>query len=180
MQMDNKQFFFEVDSIEESGRFTGYAAVYGNVDGWGRVAAPGCFDEILERFKAEGRYPALLWEHNKNLVIGKMVLTSDTKGLLCQGELYIADGEGVKAIEDAKRAYNLIRESQYGLSFRSPFKYSNTSDNDDALIIEKFDDIYEVSVTAHPANNRAIIESVNSGLDLHRAAEFIRQWQANL
>ncbi len=178
----NEPFWYQIDegNIDDQGHFTGYAAIYGSVDKWGRICEPGCFDAVLARFAAEGRYPAILWEHNKKLVIGRQTLESDEKGLAVDGQLYIGDADGVLALEDAKRAYNLILKSQYGLSFRAPFLYANASATMAGLRISKYEDIRETSIVAHPAQNNATVEAVASAPTMFDIDKRLTAWLGRL
>lgn len=155
--------------VDAKGQFTGYAAVWNVVDAWGRKFTPVSFDGVLARMKAAGVYPPVLWEHNKELVIGRQVLTADPHGLRVEGQLFIADENGILALDDAKKAYNLIKTSVYGMSVRAPFDWANTSIDpaDGTTIIHQFDDIRETTITSSPACNIATVEAVASARGWH-------------
>ena len=62
--------FAEGSSVAQM-EFTGYGAVFGNVDSYGDVIAPGAFAETIAAARKSGRWPAMLSQH------GAMGLTSE-------------------------------------------------------------------------------------------------------
>ena len=48
---------FEVKAVSDDGLFSGYGSVFGVLDSYKEVVAPGAFAESLQ-----GRMPALLWQ----------------------------------------------------------------------------------------------------------------------
>ena len=51
------------DAGPEAMTFSGYGAVFGNVDAYGDVIAKGAFDRSIADFKASGAWPAMLSQH---------------------------------------------------------------------------------------------------------------------
>ena len=49
---------FEVKAVSDDGLFSGYGSVFGVLDSYKEVVAPGAFAESLQ-----SRMPALLWQH---------------------------------------------------------------------------------------------------------------------
>ena len=45
------------------GQFSGYGAVFGNVDDGGDVLVRGAFAASLADWKARGKLPKMLWQH---------------------------------------------------------------------------------------------------------------------
>src|SRR5262245_1760553 len=48
---------------EEAGTFTGYGAVFNNVDAGGDLIVKGAFKETLREWKKERKLPKMLWQH---------------------------------------------------------------------------------------------------------------------
>ena len=81
-----KSFRFELESTGEGGEFSGYAAVFGNVDDGGDVIEKGAFSKTIredfDRIK-------ILSQHNDcELPIGKpLELREDERGLFIRGKI---------------------------------------------------------------------------------------------
>jgi phage head maturation protease len=52
--LEYKEFAFKADAVGEDGRFSGYASVFGNVDGGWDVVAKGAFTKSLKAIKESG------------------------------------------------------------------------------------------------------------------------------
>ena len=48
-------------STEKPGQITGYGSVFGVVDDYGDIVAPGAFTKSLSDWKAKGKLPKMLW-----------------------------------------------------------------------------------------------------------------------
>ena len=48
---------FEVKAVDDKGRFSGYGSVFGNVDAYQEIVAPGAFAESLAAWKDAGKLP---------------------------------------------------------------------------------------------------------------------------
>jgi Escherichia/Staphylococcus phage prohead protease len=94
-----KDFRFEIKSLEADGSFTGLAAVYGNVDLGNDVIEPGAFQKTLAD---KGGEVPILWQHDQREPIGLGKLTDSSHGLIVKGEL---------ALESpvAQKAYGLLK-----------------------------------------------------------------------
>lgn len=81
-----KSFKFELESADESGEFSGYAAVFGNKDSGGDVIEKGAFSKtIREDFD---RIKILSQHTDCELPIGKpLELREDDKGLFIRGKI---------------------------------------------------------------------------------------------
>jgi hypothetical protein len=90
-----KDFPFELKDLdEEAGTFTGYAAVFGNVDLDGDVIEPGAFRKTIR--ESGGKVP-ILWQHDRYEPIGVGKLAEDGKGLLAEGQLNVETQRGREA-----------------------------------------------------------------------------------
>lgn len=81
-----KSFKFELESADESGEFSGYAAVFGNKDSGGDIIEKGAFSKtIREDFD---RIKILSQHTDCELPIGKpLELREDDKGLFIRGKI---------------------------------------------------------------------------------------------
>lgn len=73
---------------EKTGRFSGYASIYGNVDLGGDVILPGAFKEIV---KNDSGKVIVLWQHNTREPFGVAALEDDEKGLGFDAEAVMED-----------------------------------------------------------------------------------------
>lgn len=90
-----KDFAFELKDLdEEAGTFTGYAAVFGNVDFDGDLIEPGAFRKTIR--ESGGKVP-ILWQHDRYEPIGIGQLAEDGKGLVAEGQLNLETQRGREA-----------------------------------------------------------------------------------
>src|SRR5690606_41877731 len=86
MAIEHKNLKFKVKSIDSSGRFEGYAAVFGNVDHVGDMIEQGAFTKTLR--ENAGRFP-ILDQHSFSREIGYTEEAyEDNRGLYIKGMLY--------------------------------------------------------------------------------------------
>jgi HK97 family phage prohead protease len=144
--------------------FEGYGAVFGNVDSYGDVIAPGAFTDTLAQFKEAGTLPSMLAQHggmgmgaDDLTPIGKWLeMSEDDTGLMVKGQL--ADTERgrdmhtlmkMKAIDGLSIGYR-VKES-------SPSSKAGTHKR----TLTKLD-LLEISPVTFPANGEARIHAVKS------------------
>lgn len=150
---------FEVKraSVDEAGLFSGYASAFGGgPDSHGDVIIPGAYAKSLEKHKAEGSTPAMLWSHDSRPPIGAWKeLVEDDMGLRVTGQLTLE-------LEKAREAYALMKTGALGLSigYELPHGYTRNFEEDVRELHEI--DLHEVSVCSIPSNRRARIREVKS------------------
>src|SRR5947208_4374520 len=98
--MEQLNVRLQVKSLDEQGRFSGLASVYGNVDLGGDVIEPGAFTKSIN--DSRGAVP-LLFSHDLEQPIGLAKLHDSAVGLAVEGELVL---ETVKGAE----TYALLRK----------------------------------------------------------------------
>jgi HK97 family phage prohead protease len=84
----------EYKAAGDTGSFSGYAAIFGNVDLGGDVIERGAFKEIV-RTKA-GKV-VTLWQHDSRQPVGVAEVTQDDTGLAFTGQLVMEDATARKA-----------------------------------------------------------------------------------
>jgi len=167
MTIERKSFDLEVklDDNAPDGemKFSGYGAVFGNVDSWGDVIAKGAFTETVKAAKASGKWPAMLTSHNGyDMPVGVwMDMKEDSRGLWVEGKL--ADTERGKEI------YALLkmqpRPAISGLSIgyiAKDYTLHQRTKSEEPRRTLKTVDLLEVSFVTWPANDKARVVNVKS------------------
>jgi len=147
--------------------FSGYGAVFGNVDSYGDVIQPGAFADTLAAAHKSGQYPAMLLQH------GGWGLGADDMTPIGIWTSLAEDGHGLKVegkLADTPRgreAYALLkmtpRPAIDGLSIGYIAKeWAQRSKPEEPRRTLKKVDLMEVSLVTFPANGKARIASVKS------------------
>lgn len=161
-----RDFDFKIKSVKESGKFEGYGSVFGTIDSYREVVAPGAFAESLETIKNEDRRVPVLWQHYFDEPIGVyegdlgggIGLAEDEKGLACQGTLLVDDDPL------AARAYaHLKKKSISGLSI-GYYVLADTWDEKNRIRTLTKLELREISLVTFPANDDARISEVRAKL----------------
>ena len=157
--MNRKSFNLEIKAVQEDGFFSGYGAVFGNVDWYNDVILPGAFAKSLEKWAEKNKMPPVLWNHNDGEPIGVYTnIYEDSKGLFVEGRLLIDD------VPRAKSTHALLKAGAIdGLSIGYKTKKANQQTNGIRELIEL--DLGEISIVTMPANEQSLITSVKSKLE---------------
>ncbi|MGO4304199.1 HK97 family phage prohead protease [Cupriavidus sp. RAF12] len=164
---------FELKAVEDDGVFEGFGSVFGNVDSYKEVVAPGAFAESLAGWKAAGRLPPVLWQHRSGEPIGPYLeMEEQPLGLRVKGKLLVDD------VQRAKEARALMKaKAVNGLSIGFVTR-EDSYDRVTGIRTLKKVDLWEVSVVTFPANPAAQISSVKSAIEgiqtLREAEDFLR------
>lgn len=78
----------EFKAVGDAGTFSGYAAIFGNVDLGGDVIERGAFKEFVKN--KDGKI-TVLWQHSSRDPIGVASVHQDEKGLAFEGQLVLED-----------------------------------------------------------------------------------------
>lgn len=154
-------------SESEGMTFTGYGAVFGNVDAYGDVIQPGAFADTLAASHKTGTWPAMLLQHG-----GWGIGAEDMTPIGIWTSLS-EDGHGLKVegkFADTARgreAYALLkmqpRPAIDGLSIGYiPKEWAQRSKPEEPRRTLKKVDLLEVSLVTFPANGKARVSSVKS------------------
>ena len=157
--MNRKSFNLEIKAVQEDGFFSGYGAVFGNIDWYNDVILPGAFTASLAKWRAKNKMPPVLWNHNDSEPIGVYTnIYEDEKGLFVEGKLLVDDVPRAKSIHALLKAGAID-----GLSIGYSTKKANQQGNGVRELVEV--ELGEISIVTQPANERSVITSVKSKLD---------------
>lgn len=141
------------DDETKVGAISGYGSVFGNVDAYGSVIERGAFVQSLKK-----RKPLMLWAHNTSEPVGAWTAAEeDAHGLRLHGTLNLETQRG-------REALSLLKQGALnGLSvgFCAP-ENGVEVDRQTGIVTYRECDLYEVSIVAIPANDKARISDVRS------------------
>lgn len=146
---------FNVKALGEDGSLSGYGSVFGVVDSYQEIVAPGAFTESLKERAATKRALPMLWQHRQSEPIGKWTLAQeDEHGLYLEGVLLKDD------VQQAKEAYALLKADVIsGLSIGYWVRRSSYDEKTGIRTLLELD-LDEVSIVTSPANDDARIDAV--------------------
>lgn len=154
----HKTFGFDIKETTDAGKVRGHGSVFGVVDSYNEIVAPGAFDASLTNWRKRGALPAMLRGHNSNTVVGVWTeMREDSIGLDCVGECILETQDGLDC-------YHLLkRKAIRGLSIGyNPEVWE--VDRESGVVTLKQVDLWEVSVVTFPANVEAMIEDVKQSV----------------
>lgn len=159
---------FAADEGAQAMSFTGYGAVFGNVDSYGDVIEAGAFSKFLADVKAGNQpWPAMLSQH------GGWQMSAEDMTPIGVWTDFSEDGHGLKVagqLADTPRGlemYKLMKMSPRpaidGMSIGYIAKeWEPRSKPEDPKRKLKRIDLIEVSIVTRPANGKARVESVKN------------------
>lgn len=134
----------------ETGKFSGYASVFGGVDSYGDTILKGAFQHAIA-----SEMPKMFFNHSWDMPIGKWTKAEeDSKGLFVEGELT----PGLALAADVRAA--MKHGTLDGLSIGGYLKKGDYEETDKGRIITKWSKLMEVSPVVFPADNSARITNV--------------------
>lgn len=170
--------FAEVDDDAEIGKFTGYGAIFGELDSYGDVIAKGAFKDTLKK-RAGGKLPKMLLQHGgwwvndqDGVPIGQWTaMAEDEKGLRVEGRLTADDSERFKIVYGAMKIGELDGLS---IGFTATDYSMGTKPEEPRRTLKKVD-LMEVSVVTFPAAINARVTDIKAAHDNIRDFErFLR------
>lgn len=166
--------FVDVKAEGDGSQFSGYCAVFNNVDSYGDVITPGAFAKGLPDFLKNGQIC-----NNHGEVIGKPTeANEDSKGLFVAGKIsdttsgrdckvLLKDGVyrkmsiGYRALAKTRTNPVAIQEYWKSIGYQpGPEDLSNLTSNSDYLNFLNEIKLYEASPVGFPANTAADITNV--------------------
>ncbi len=164
--MDRMEFKFAPQGMDaKTGEFSGYGAVFGNIDSHGDVIEPGAFHGSLQQWEAKGALPAMKLMHGSaanpftgsDLPLGKWkAMREDERGLYVEGKLSGMD------TDRGRYHYALMQDgalSALSIGFR-PVRHTNGTGN----IKRRLQSVHlaEVSLVPEGSNDDARITDIKS------------------
>lgn len=164
--------FKQSDPDIKVGTFSGYGAIFNNIDAYGDTIEQGAFKDTLRDWKKKGKYPPMLLQHgggyfggtSDDLVpIGKWTnMEEDSTGLAVEGELFgLSTDRGTYIYESMKAG--ALDGLSIGYTART-VEYGTEKDDPDRIL--KAIDLFELSVVTFPANTDARIDAVKAAVDI--------------
>lgn len=171
------EFKFATGTKEE-GSFSGYGAVFGNVDSHGDVIERGAFKESLREWEAKGKLPPMLLQHggffgpvDDMLPVGKWTsMEENSRGLKVEGELFALGTDRGQLIYEGMKAGSLDGLS---IGYRAKKYTMGTKPQDPTRTLHEID-LRELSIVTFPSNDKALVGSVKAAdIDaLHTLSDF--------
>lgn len=159
--MQIRSFDFDAKAVSDDGLFSGYGSVFGVVDSYNEIVAPGAFLESIADAKAKGRTFPVLWQHRTGEPIGAWDIESlkeDDRGLFGDGQLWLEDAAY------ARVAYRGMKSRAItGLSIGYYVRESNRDEKTGIRTLTKLD-LVEISIVTVPANDEARTDVIKSKL----------------
>lgn len=180
--MERFEVKFSASDVAETGEFSGYGAVFGNVDSHGDVIAPGAFRETLKVWNNRGSLPPMRLMHGaagnpftgSDLPVGVWKsMVEDDKGLRVEGKLTTGATRG-------RDAYELMKDGALGglsIGYRAIKSVKGDGRTAPKRTLQEIA-LVELSVVDEPSNSRAKVLAVKSVLDL--TADEIREVEGAL
>lgn len=156
----------------ETGRFSGYASVFGGTDAYGDTIVRGAFESTL---RSNGK-PKMFYNHDWNMPIGKyLAAKEDDHGLFVEGEF--TPGMSLSADVRAAMKHGTID----GLSIGGYVKKGDYDETEGGRVIRRWAHLVEVSPVVFPADTAARIDAGSvKGIDIDAAVgdiETIRDFE---
>jgi Escherichia/Staphylococcus phage prohead protease len=153
---------------DSTGTFSGYGAIFGNVDGYGDTIAKGAFKATLREWEDKGKFPPMLLQHGGGpfggstdgmLPIGQWTsMEENSRGLKVDGRLFALQTERAQYIYEGLKAGVLDGLS---IGFRTRKSITGTKPGEPIRTLTEID-LVEVSVVTFPANPKARVSSVKT------------------
>lgn len=164
------------DATDTEMKFSGYGAVFGNVDSWGDVVTKGAFKATIAAAKSSGKWPAMLVSHNgHSMPVGLYTeMKEDDRGLWVEGKL--------ANTERGREIYELLkmqpRPAISGLSIgyiAKDYSLHQRTKAEEPRRTLKAVDLLEVSFVTWPANDKARVVSVKSDFNPREMEDGLRE-----
>ena len=134
----------------DTGRFKGYASVFGGVDSYGDTIVKGAFESTLRK---NGK-PKMFYNHQWDMPIGKwMVAKEDDHGLYVEGELTPA----LSRSEDVRAA--MKHGTIDGLSIGGYIERGDYDETETGRVVLKWGNLMEISPVVFPADAAALADA---------------------
>lgn len=171
LQLTNSECEFKFSDGKGPARFEGYASVFNGNDKMGDTVLPGAYKSCIEQKGASGIF--MRYEHLRHETIGKWLeVEEDSKGLHVVGELT----PGHTTAENARASFKHGTIGGLSIGWRPFNSIIERKANGRTL---KQIDMFEISITADPADEGAEVVSFKSALEevsnMKDAENFLRE-----
>ena len=174
MQKEYKYLKIKDILVDETGKFEGYASVFGNVDSYGDVVQRGAFKRTLK--SAKGKFP-ILDQHWSSDEIGLTTdMEEDERGLKFTGVLHISDNPKMDMTKARDVYIKMQNRAKLGMPLGVSIGYQTIQSEKDTTNntrVLKEIKLWEISLVTFPANTEATVTGVKS-------AEMFRSLRKNI
>jgi HK97 family phage prohead protease len=151
---------------DATGTFSGYGAVFGNIDSYGDVIERGAFKDTLLAWQSKGKWPKMLLQHGgmgigaeDMMPVGQWTsMSEDAKGLKVEGKLFALNTERGQYIYEGLKSGEL---DSLSIGYQTDAAYDTVKDGVTLRHLTKLN-LWEVSIVTFPANDKALISSVKT------------------
>lgn len=158
MEVQYKTFEFKADDVAESGKITGYASIFNNIDLGLDVVVPGAFKKTLKENKG---VVVILADHDPYSPIGyNEKAEEDKNGLLVEGQLNMKVAKAVERHALTLQALKLGAPSGLSIGYRA-IQSEPKSDNPRIRLLKEIK-LYEYSLVTFPMNTSAMVTAAKS------------------
>jgi HK97 family phage prohead protease len=164
----------------ETMSFSGYGAVFGNVDAYGDVIKKGAFSGFLSDVKSgKQNWPAMLSQHggfgaDDMTPIGVWTdLSEDDTGLLMEGKF--ADTVRGREMYQLMKMEPRPAIDGFSIGYIAREWETRTKETDEFRRVLKRIDLMEVSIVTFPANGKARLGQIKSELTIRDAEQALRE-----
>lgn len=149
----------------DTGKFTGYASVFGGVDSYGDTIVKGAFESTLRK---NGK-PKMFYNHDWSMPVGKwLVAKEDDHGLYVEGELT----PSLRMAEDVRAA--MKHGTIDGLSIGGYIERGDYDETETGRVVRKWGNLMEISPVVWPADSAAKADATAmKGADVTEIIEHI-------
>lgn len=162
----SSDFEFKFANDAKDGTFSGYGAVFGNLDSHGDVIERGAFKRNLQEWEQKGKLPPMLLQHggffgpvDDMLPVGKWTsMEENAKGLKVEGQLFAMNTDRSQLIYEGLKAGSL---SGLSIGYRAKKFTSGTKPNEPRRLLHDID-LVELSIVTFPSNDKATVGAVKS------------------
>lgn len=159
MKLKKLAFNMEVKEMTDEGSFSGYGAVFNNVDRGRDIILPGAFKKTLAEREKSGLPLPILWQHDFNHPLGHFTkVAEDEKGLYVEGQLELEVAKAREAKSLMKKRIITGMSIGYGVVDKDYDEVTNVR-----KLIEL--DLHEVSLVTFPMNDTARIQAVKRRIE---------------
>lgn len=158
------------------GTFSGYGAVFGNIDLGGDMIVKGAFSNTLKEAKSSGRSVKMLLQHGGMGVVAEddipigvwNSIEEDDKGLKVEGRLFALDTQKGKYIHEGLKSGVLDGLS---IGFRARDVVMGTKAGEPRRTLKSVD-LREISIVLDPMNQKARVDEAKAASRVTSIREF--------